>query len=114
MEQEQREVDEHIVQIDDYLEVKLRIPKVMRPDELEGLMNKSRKLLSMSNVQISEKTLPSERISTVPKQISKPWTEQDKQRVKEMVVSGKKVKEIAKEMNRSIMSIYMIKQRLGV
>jgi len=52
---EENERIEHIVEVDEYLEVKLKIPKRLNAMSLKALMTKATKLFNMAEIPIVQK-----------------------------------------------------------
>ncbi|KKM60141.1 hypothetical protein LCGC14_1544840 [marine sediment metagenome] len=110
MDEEENEIVEHTVEIDDYVSVKLKIPKVMTAMDMKALMQKANKLFTLSDtpmIPIQKRQYVQRKVEDKSALIKDYDESTDKQRIK-----------LASDMGISLKSLYQkvwaLRKSLGI
>jgi len=105
-----RQYIEHFIDIDEMLELKMKIPKRLNALELKALMTKADKLFKLSEVQISA-TTPIGQIRDVRTYAKSMWNDEFLRILVTMKDNGAKVPQIGKKLNKLSNSTYFKNKR---
>jgi len=109
---EEKEVVEHLIKIDEFLTVTIKIPKVMTAIDFKGLSSKANKIFNLSEVPMID-TEPKRYINTEPKRYI-PFTVKKKKMGRKMIVWTPERLSILNQMREEGGSTREISNRIGL